>query len=181
MELLVLKGNFWVFSWYFLYLGNIDVENDEAEIDDNLNDNTLDGKFETNFIFDAEIDIDENVESLELRDFSNQIPNPTEESPYLRISVENKFIIVKKSSFCWFLDQSGGKVSTDRIRRFFSKKNETKNAKSKEPIKKRMKRQAIKRNDSFSDDEEEINIKNLVDDSIQAQKYSHLLLSRQMR
>lgn len=75
------------------------------------------------------------LENLELKDFSKQVPQKsiTENSPFIKIKVNDKIMIVKKSSYCWFLDECNGKVSTDRLRRFITgnkinkrKKNYTK-------------------------------------------------------
>lgn len=61
------------------------------------------------------------LESLELKDFSKQVPQEsiTENSPFIEIKVDNK-MIVKKSSYCWFLDECKGKISKDRLRRFIT-------------------------------------------------------------
>lgn len=62
------------------------------------------------------------LENLELKDFSKQVPQKsiTENSPFIEIKVNDKIMIVKKSSYCWFLDECNGKVSTDRLRRFIT-------------------------------------------------------------
>jgi len=47
-------------------------------------------------------------------------------------------MIVKKSSYCWLLDECNGKVSTDRLRRFITDNtnNKTKNCTKMQPKKK---------------------------------------------
>lgn len=63
---------------------------------------------------------DTKIETLELKDFSKQISQKslTENSLFIKIKINDKEKIVKKSSNCWFLDECKGKISTDRLRRF---------------------------------------------------------------
>ncbi|CAH1103812.1 unnamed protein product [Psylliodes chrysocephalus] len=37
---------------------------------------------------------------------------------FVRVSVEDKSTVIRKSSLCWLLDQAKDKVSSDRLRRF---------------------------------------------------------------
>jgi len=61
-------------------------------------------------------------ERLELKNFSSQVlqKSITENSPFIKIKADGKIMIVKKSSYCWLLDECNGKVSTDRLRRFIT-------------------------------------------------------------
>jgi len=77
---------------------------------------------------------------LELKDFSRQIlqKSITENSPFIKIKADGKIMIVKKSSYCWLLDECNGKVSTDRLRRFITDNTNkrTKNRTKMQPKKK---------------------------------------------
>lgn len=68
------------------------------------------------------IPLEKEMDSLDLKDFSNKFTEAdiTEKSPYVRVKLKEKYLIIKKSSFCWLLDESSGKVSKDRLRRFYS-------------------------------------------------------------
>lgn len=71
-----------------------------------------------------DLDTDNNAPSdICLKDYSKLASEVDVNSPYLKISVNNKVKVIKKSSFCWLLDEKNGKVSTDRLRRFFVKNN----------------------------------------------------------
>lgn len=81
------------------------------------------------------------LESLELKDFSKQVSQKsiTEDSPFIEIKVNDKIMIVKKSSYCWLLDECKGKVSTDRLQRFITSNKinkRTKNCTKMQPEKK---------------------------------------------
>jgi len=54
-------------------------------------------------------------ERLELKNFSSQVlqKSITENSPFIKIKADGKIMIVKKSSYCWLLDECNDKVSTD--------------------------------------------------------------------
>jgi len=79
-------------------------------------------------------------ERQELKDFSSQVlqKSITENSPFIKIKANGKIMIVKKSSYCWLLDECNGKVSTDRLRRFITDNTNkrTKNRTKMQPKKK---------------------------------------------
>jgi hypothetical protein len=60
-----------------------------------------------------------------LRDFSKKVRSVTEKSPYIKIIIDEKSYIIKKSSYCWLLDQSNGRVGTDRLKRFIGSTRKT--------------------------------------------------------
>lgn len=70
---------------------------------------------------------------ISLKDFSKKVHSESEKSPYLYNII---YSIIKKSSYCWLLDQSDGRVSTGRLKRFIGstrktpKKTPCKNSKS---------------------------------------------------
>ncbi|KAL0100980.1 hypothetical protein PUN28_019401 [Cardiocondyla obscurior] len=71
-------------------------------------------------LFDDPNDI--RSKNLELKDFSEKVSKSsiTENSLFIEIEINNKIIVVKKFSYCWFLDEGNGKISTDRLRRFMT-------------------------------------------------------------
>jgi len=102
-----------------------DIDNDCTINSKNTNVEDVDICASSSILFD---DSDFKLESLELKDFSKQISRKsiTENSPFVEIKVNDKIMIVKKSSYCWLLDECKGKISTDRLRRFITLNNTNK-------------------------------------------------------
>lgn len=58
------------------------------------------------------------LDSMELKDFSENISDIKEDSAYIKVKIGDTSAVIKKSSYCWLLDESSGRVSTDRLKRF---------------------------------------------------------------
>ncbi|KAF5288441.1 hypothetical protein FQR65_LT02093 [Abscondita terminalis] len=58
---------------------------------------------------------------IDLKDYSDQnIDLSSGKTPFLKVILENEeTMIIKKSSYCWLLDEGKGKISNDRLRRFY--------------------------------------------------------------
>lgn len=84
----------------------------------------------------------------DLKDYSGKNIEISETSPYLKIYFNNVWKIIKKSSFCWLLEEGSGRVSNDRLKRFFvsnrSSNRGSNKKKSGEEAKNIGKRKAIK-------------------------------------
>ncbi|KAL0100589.1 hypothetical protein PUN28_019732 [Cardiocondyla obscurior] len=102
-------------------------EDMECEIDNNCiinakstNTEDVDICISNSDLFDDPNDI--RSENLELKDFSEKVSKSSiiENSPFIEIEINKKIIVVKKSSYCWLLDEGNGKISTDRLRRFMT-------------------------------------------------------------
>lgn len=57
---------------------------------------------------------------LQIRDFSGK--KTIADHRFLQVIVNEKQYLIKKSSLCWLLDEKGGRVSSDRVRRFIQSK-----------------------------------------------------------
>lgn len=95
---------------------NCKFDNIECEIDNDCTINARSTNVEdvdNSILFDNPDNF--KLKSLELKDFSKQFSQKsiTENSPFIEI-INDKIMIVKKSSYCWFLDDCKSKVSTDR-------------------------------------------------------------------
>ncbi|CAH1112900.1 unnamed protein product [Psylliodes chrysocephalus] len=55
---------------------------------------------------------------LDLKDYSDRIKSVDENSPYVKVQLKDKSAIIKKSSYCWLLSESNGRISNDRLKRF---------------------------------------------------------------
>lgn len=56
---------------------------------------------------------------LDLKDYSDKNVDVSENGSYVKLFLpDSKTIVVKKSSYCWLLDEGNGRVSTDRLKRF---------------------------------------------------------------
>ncbi|CAH0556925.1 unnamed protein product [Brassicogethes aeneus] len=89
-------------------------------------------------------DIDQNepveFEMDQLHSDINEVREIKENSPFVQTKLKDKDIIVKKSSFCWLLDENNDKVSTYRLKRFIVRKSEHKKISKKTQRKKSSKR-----------------------------------------
>ena len=104
---------------------------------------------------------------LDLKDYTGRNVDLSGNSPFLKVSLPNKKdIIVKKSLFCWLLEEEKGRISTDRLKRFQINKRKTAREPSNLRVKKSIPNQMI---DSSSGDSEAENIipMNLDEDSDQ--------------
>ena len=58
-------------------------------------------------------------DDIDLKHYSAKNVSISEESPFLKLVLpNNKTTVIKKSSYCWLLDEENGKISTDRLKRF---------------------------------------------------------------
>lgn len=105
-----------------------------------------------NYIYECDSE-EEPVEykTLLLKDYSESTTDLSPTSPFLKIKVKNKIAIIKKSSFCWLLDESNGRLSTDRLQRFISGKQ-----KGRKERKSEVKRVKLDRQLSDPSDEESV-------------------------
>ncbi|CAG9768534.1 unnamed protein product [Ceutorhynchus assimilis] len=122
---------------------NVNMNEDDVEVGENCEENEIDHDVantnnisdESNIVMNEVMDlISENISSeisnedgegdtletgsINLKDFSGKVHVVSEKSPYIEVVIGKKTSIIKKSSYCWLLDQSNGRVSTDRLKRF---------------------------------------------------------------
>lgn len=86
----------------------------------NMNDKVNNINLELN---SSTLDSTSDRSSLDLKDYSNEISNVKEEDVYLEIQLKNKTAVIKKSTYCWLLSDSNGRLSNDRLRRFIVNKS----------------------------------------------------------
>ncbi|KAF5301715.1 hypothetical protein FQA39_LY10646 [Lamprigera yunnana] len=80
-----------------------------------------------------------------------------ENSPYLKVTLPNKTIVIKKSAYCWLLDTGNGKISSDRLKRFIVTKRKEPTTDTKESKKEKLKKfRKVKESESDSNSDGEI-------------------------
>jgi len=130
-------------------------------------------------------------EGLNIKDFSkssqylkiisqNEKPNDNVKTEFVCVTINNKDLVIKKSSLCWLLDNKYRRISNDRLRRFMNNskqnsilsKNTSKNTikpthvqKSKN-IKKKSTKKIIIENDSSSEDIDDPSSRTFCDDKL---------------
>ncbi|KAF5279100.1 hypothetical protein FQA39_LY05778 [Lamprigera yunnana] len=81
------------------------VTNDQTEysLEKNLKRNIL---AEDNDLLqsDANDDVNQLQNDIELKDYSNKNVDLSENSPYLKVTLPNETMVIKKSAYCWLLD-----------------------------------------------------------------------------
>ena len=107
-----------------------------------------------------------NIETdLDLKDYSNKNVDLSENGSYLKLTLPNsKTIVVKKSSYCWLLDEGNARVSTDRLKRFIisskrqpSKIMKPKTKKGKFSGKRSIRKVVKKKKDEYADSSTDLN------------------------
>nr|CAI5842637.1 unnamed protein product [Callosobruchus analis] len=93
-------------------------ENSEEEIDKGTIYNEDDSKCELNVIIENQNQENDNkkINMLGLKNYSDTVQDITEDSQYVKIVIDNKVAVIKKSSYIWLLDEHEGKISNDRMR-----------------------------------------------------------------
>ncbi|KAK4882365.1 hypothetical protein RN001_005684 [Aquatica leii] len=133
------------------------VTNDQPEysLEENLERNIL---AEDNHLLqsNANDDVSQLQNDIELKDYSNKNVDLSENSPYLKVTLPTKTMVIKKSAYCWLLDTGNGKITSDRLKRFIVTKRKEPTTDTKESKKEKLKkfRKVIKsESDSNSDGE----------------------------
>lgn len=120
-----------------------DIDEDDVELNENSEENEIDqdvancvnnedciimakvADLISNEIPNRKCDDSLETSSISLKDFSHKVHSISEKSPYIKLTLAKKSSIIKKSSYCWLLDQSNSRVSTDRLKRFIGSASKT--------------------------------------------------------
>ncbi|CAH0558700.1 unnamed protein product [Brassicogethes aeneus] len=111
----------------------IEIDDGEVQIEDQNSFQNLNVDNFADFSLESDDKPEEEIDDLQLKDYSNKVFELTEDSPFVEVKLTNKKTkILKKSSLCWFFDEHSSRVSTDRLRRFFANRGKaSKNIKNK--------------------------------------------------
>lgn len=149
----------------------LDELEDETQIGDNLDEISDEIDSDKNSSQNLNFNLEEE-DKLDLKDYSDKVRNPDENSGYVTVQLKDTIKILKKSSYCWLLAENNGRVSNDRLKRFIVsgsqkpslkqnlKRNKTKAAagikSSTEANNKRLKKKDVNSSTSSSSSEDNI-------------------------
>lgn len=102
--------------------GKEDIESEEFPIVQTFLNNDL--QLHSHFNSDNENTV---TKDIDLKDYSHKNVDLSENSIFLKVILPSTFpnvktAVIKKSSYCWMLDEGNGRVSTDRLKRFITGK-----------------------------------------------------------
>ncbi|KAF5280410.1 hypothetical protein FQR65_LT03219 [Abscondita terminalis] len=152
----------------------------DIEIDENITKELGDDRVESDDYAIEEIRNETIIEdseerSLDLKDYSQNVKDISQDSIYVKIDLKDKIAIIKKSSLCWLLNESNGRVSNDRLRRFIisGSTDRTNNSKRTKPQTKTRskKNKTVERNSesetniSDTDEDEDVSNENFEEES----------------
>ncbi|CAG9820729.1 unnamed protein product [Phaedon cochleariae] len=111
---------------------------------------------------------DNSKPDLDLKDYSNKDVDTSENSPYLKMSLDkDRSIIIKKSTFVWLLDEGNGRVSSDRLKRFVVTKKRSSSTGTDAKASKQVKNKSRQESETDPDDDEVV-----YDDSTDTEHFS---------
>nr|XP_022910162.1 uncharacterized protein LOC111421253 [Onthophagus taurus] len=126
---------------------DLDNENDDlyhCDMDSDIecdNDNQEGNNMFQNFLAENQIDsvdfdpdsnnkkranINMSLGGSNIKDYSDKVNEVTPDNQYVQIDLgKERTAVIKKSTYCWLLEEEKGRVNADRLRRFFGLKKRT--------------------------------------------------------